>query len=174
LGPLLTLIVYKKSKPSLKSDLTIIGIFQITCLSAGVWFVHFERPILQVLTLDKISVITYDEAKSAAPGSILPKNAFALAKPKQVYMNLPNDFAKVQEVEVMTNVVDGIRLSLREDLYKDFGTESSKNDLEWRLNRLEYNKQNECYILELSSKHVEDKQACFSLTRGIIKIISPK
>jgi len=45
LGPLLTLIVYHKGKPGLRFDLTVIGIVQASCLAAGVWIVHGERPL---------------------------------------------------------------------------------------------------------------------------------
>ena len=45
LGPVLTLVVYKKGKPSLKFDLTVIALFQAVCLAAGVWVVYTERPI---------------------------------------------------------------------------------------------------------------------------------
>ncbi len=44
LGPCLTMIVFKSGKPGLKTDLTLIGIFQFCCLLAGVFVVYNERP----------------------------------------------------------------------------------------------------------------------------------
>jgi hypothetical protein len=48
LGPVLTLIVYKAGKPGLKFDLVMIGLFQSTCLAAGVYIVYVERPLFFV------------------------------------------------------------------------------------------------------------------------------
>lgn len=44
IGPLLTLIVYKAGKPGLRFDLTLIGMAQALCLTAGVYVVYSERP----------------------------------------------------------------------------------------------------------------------------------
>ena len=48
LGPMLTLVVYKQGKPSLRFDLTCIGLFQAVCLAAGVWVVYSERPVAMI------------------------------------------------------------------------------------------------------------------------------
>lgn len=45
LGPLLTLIVFNPVKKSLKVDLSIIAIAQITALVAGLYTVHNSRPV---------------------------------------------------------------------------------------------------------------------------------
>lgn len=48
LGPVLTLLVYKVGKPSLKLDLSVIAIIQIAALTYGSWLVHQERPLAVV------------------------------------------------------------------------------------------------------------------------------
>ncbi len=48
IGPVLTLMVYKLGKPSLKFDLTVIGIIQIACLIVGCWLVYQERPLAMI------------------------------------------------------------------------------------------------------------------------------
>lgn len=50
LGPLLTLVVYNISKPrkELIRDLTIIAIFQVSCLFVGMGLVYEQRPIAVV------------------------------------------------------------------------------------------------------------------------------
>lgn len=50
LGPTLTLVVYKKGKPSLKFDLTVIALLQTACLIAGVYVVWSERPVAMVFS----------------------------------------------------------------------------------------------------------------------------
>jgi hypothetical protein len=44
IGPVLTLLVYKVGKPSLKFDLTCIGILQVICITYGMYVVHYSRP----------------------------------------------------------------------------------------------------------------------------------
>jgi len=44
LGPFLTLIIYKATKPTLKFDLAVIACVQIVALAYGAWLVHEERP----------------------------------------------------------------------------------------------------------------------------------
>jgi hypothetical protein len=48
LGPALTLIVFKKAKPGLKMDLTMIGLFQAVCLVAGTYIIYAERPLTMI------------------------------------------------------------------------------------------------------------------------------
>lgn len=48
IGPLLTFIVYKRGKPGLLLDLTMIALFQIVALAGGIWVLYSERPILTV------------------------------------------------------------------------------------------------------------------------------
>lgn len=48
LGPLLTFVVYKRGKPGLLLDLSLIALFQITALAGGIWILYSERPVLTV------------------------------------------------------------------------------------------------------------------------------
>ncbi len=48
IGPLLTLIVYKRGKPGLLLDLAMIVLFQIVALAGGIWVLYSERPVLTV------------------------------------------------------------------------------------------------------------------------------
>jgi hypothetical protein len=44
IGPILTLIVYKVGKPSLRFDLAVIGILQAICITYGMYVVNYSRP----------------------------------------------------------------------------------------------------------------------------------
>ncbi len=57
LGPLLTLIVYKAGKPSLKWDLTIIVIVQLAALFYGVWTIAEARPAYVVFFGNQLKVV---------------------------------------------------------------------------------------------------------------------
>ena len=58
LGPLLTLIIFNPTKASLKFDLTCIGIFQLACLSVGLWFVFNEKPDMTVLADNGVHIVS--------------------------------------------------------------------------------------------------------------------
>ena len=63
LGPVLTLLVYKQYKPSLKMDLTIIGLIQMGCLIAGMWIIFNERPLVQVLADDGVHLLAASDLR---------------------------------------------------------------------------------------------------------------
>ncbi|MGB5325305.1 MAG: hypothetical protein WBN40_07785 [Pseudomonadales bacterium] len=58
LGPLLTLIVYNRTKKSLPFDLAIIAAVQVTALAAGCWLVYQERPIAVVFADQRFSTMS--------------------------------------------------------------------------------------------------------------------
>src|SRR5262245_30915782 len=45
LGPLITLIVFKSGKKSLKFDLTVIALFQVAALIYGIYTFYLARPV---------------------------------------------------------------------------------------------------------------------------------
>ncbi len=65
LGPALTLVVYKHGKPGLRTDLTLIGAVQISCLLAGTWIVYAERPLAIVYNDSRFSVMSADDYTEA-------------------------------------------------------------------------------------------------------------
>ncbi len=90
LGPGLTLIVYKQGKPGLKMDLTLICLFQATCLSAGIWVVHNERPLAMVMVDDIFFSMSADDYLSAGidPPDL---SRFPDRGPKWVTVDIPRD-----------------------------------------------------------------------------------
>jgi hypothetical protein len=81
LGPLLTLIVYKKGKPGLKFDLAFIAIVQLVALSYGSLTLYNARPHFLVFAVDRVVVvarkhvneelIAYPEIRELSPTSII-------------------------------------------------------------------------------------------------------
>ncbi|WP_395374621.1 hypothetical protein [Marinicella sp. W31] len=57
LGPLLTFIVYKKGKKTLKMDLTVIIVLQIVALGYGAYSTYQGRPILMYLDEKAYSLV---------------------------------------------------------------------------------------------------------------------
>lgn len=70
IGPILTLIVYKPGKPSLKFDLSVIVALQIAALSYGMYTVFEGRPAFVVFSINRFDIsrayeIDPDSAKKA-------------------------------------------------------------------------------------------------------------
>ena len=57
LGPLLTLVVYKPGKKTLKFDLAVIALLQLSALSYGMWAVAQGRPAWVVFNVDRFDVV---------------------------------------------------------------------------------------------------------------------
>lgn len=57
LGPALTLLVYKPSKPTLAFDLAVIAVLQLSALGYGVWTVAEGRPAWLVFNVDRFDVV---------------------------------------------------------------------------------------------------------------------
>lgn len=56
IGPVITLIIYKPNKPSLKFDLTVIALLQLTALCYGMNTVFAGRPAFVVFNVDRFDV----------------------------------------------------------------------------------------------------------------------
>lgn len=61
LGPLLTFVVYKPNKPSLKFDLTVIALIQISALVYGTFVFFKERPFYLVHAVDVFHIVSASE-----------------------------------------------------------------------------------------------------------------
>ena len=56
-GPLLTLVVYKKHKKTLKMDLTIIAVIQLSALIYGLYSVYEARPVFVAYVIDRFELV---------------------------------------------------------------------------------------------------------------------
>ena len=65
LGPLLTLVVFKAGKKSLKFDLAVIGLVQVAALSYGVWALLAGRPVYVAGLGAKFAVVQANEIEDA-------------------------------------------------------------------------------------------------------------
>ena len=73
LGPLLTFVVFKAGKKSLKFDLFCIGAMQIAALAYGTYVMFQARPVFTVFNKDKfqiaavVDIVDYELAKAKSP-----------------------------------------------------------------------------------------------------------
>lgn len=61
LGPLLTWLVYKEGKKTLKFDLTVIILIQISALFYGIYHITEGRPVWLVYSVDRFEVVRNNE-----------------------------------------------------------------------------------------------------------------
>lgn len=73
LGPLLTFVVFKAGKKSLKFDLFCIGLMQIAALAYGTYVMFEARPVFTVFNKDRfqiaavVDIVDYELAKAKSP-----------------------------------------------------------------------------------------------------------
>lgn len=69
LGPLLTFIVFRPGKPSLRLDLTAIAFVQVLALTWGCTLMYQQRPVFLVFAYDRFFSVTWPQLS----GSALPR-----------------------------------------------------------------------------------------------------
>ncbi len=90
LGPMLTFVIFKKNKPSLKFDLTVIAMIQLAALSYGAIAVYKGHPVYVVFAGNRFELVSAADAK--------PENAqlneFKVSTfgfPRVAYAKMPDD-----------------------------------------------------------------------------------
>lgn len=61
LGPLLTFIAYKKNKKTLRMDLTIIVLIQLSALGYGLYSVYEARPVFMAYVADRFELVRVND-----------------------------------------------------------------------------------------------------------------
>ncbi len=93
IGPLLTLVVFKPGKKSLKFDLAVIALLQISALIYGAHVVYVARPVFLVFSVDRFEIVTasdIDEGELAK--AKFPEFAsLPLTGPRIVAAEMPKD-----------------------------------------------------------------------------------
>lgn len=86
LGPALTFIVYKKYKKTLKMDLLIIVIIQLSALIYGIYAMYQGRPVWIAYTVDRFELIRANDLIGEDPNypssKIRPQYIFVEINPK--------------------------------------------------------------------------------------------
>jgi len=61
IGPLITLIIYNPLKKSLRFDLAVVALLQLSALVYGVYVVYEARPVYVVFNVDRFDVVAANE-----------------------------------------------------------------------------------------------------------------
>lgn len=118
LGPLLTAIVYRKGKKSLKFDLAVIALVQLAALAYGVWTMAHGRPVWQVFNVDRFDLVQISEIEDKHRQAAEPAfQSFPWFGPQWVASANPQDEEKRNEL-IFESVLGGADLPQRVDLYQ--------------------------------------------------------
>jgi hypothetical protein len=102
LGPLMTMVVYKPNKKSLKFDLTVIALIQLGFLAYGVYTVHLARPAYLVFVKDRFEAVAVTDwpetAQQALENKPNPATERAFFGPVFVGAKSPEDANSKQEL----------------------------------------------------------------------------
>ncbi|MBH1971537.1 hypothetical protein FK216_09330 [Moraxellaceae bacterium AER2_44_116] len=92
-GPLLTLLVYKTGKATLKMDLTVIALIQAAFLSIGLYTMFMSRPVFIVASSRGFDLVFAPDiaAQRLAQAQIPQYKTLSITKPKLVGVKMPTD-----------------------------------------------------------------------------------
>lgn len=125
LGPLITLVIYKKEKKWLAMDLAVVVVLQAAALIYGVHVVAEGRPVWIVFNVDRFDIVQATE--------INPENRAKAASeyqelswfgPRWVASDIPED--RTARTELLFNAASGgADLPQRPDLYRPLSTQKN-------------------------------------------------
>lgn len=92
LGPLLTFIVYKPAKKSLKFDLSVIVALQLAAFAYGAYSIYMARPVYVAFVKDRFETVAAAQFEEQYLAEALPEyRELSLTGPRWVGVKLPTD-----------------------------------------------------------------------------------
>ncbi|WP_329416198.1 TfpX/TfpZ family type IV pilin accessory protein [Acinetobacter indicus] len=117
LGPLLGLLVYKEGKKTLKFDLTVIILIQITALCYGVYSIEQGRPAWLVYNVDRFELVRKNELVDSNIQQAQPQfQKPSWFKPQYVATEFAKDTQQRND-EMFAEVFSGISIAQRPERY---------------------------------------------------------
>lgn len=125
LGPILTLLVSKEGKKSLKFDVSVILVLQVAALIYGISTVAKGRPVWIVFNVDRFDMVQAYQVDESYRQKARPEyQSFSWSGPKWIAAKKPSDVA-AQNNLVFESVLGGVDMPLRPDLYVPYEDEIS-------------------------------------------------
>lgn len=129
-GPILGFIVYKEGKITLRMDLTIIILIQVSALLYGLYSIEKGRPVYIVYNVDRFELVR----KNEIVGDYSSKLGTIDLSPNYVAVKYPEDI-KLKEKVMFDEVFGGVSLSQRPEYYQNLN--KAKNQMENKILKLE-------------------------------------
>ena len=101
IGPLLTLVVYKKNKKSLLFDLTVIVITQIAALSYGIYSLSQARPVWLAFYNNRFEIVRLNDIEDSYLENAAEEYTHAsLTGPKWIAAKPMGTFQKIEDLKL--------------------------------------------------------------------------
>lgn len=134
-GPLLGLLVYKEGKKSLKFDLPVIILIQISALLYGIYSIEQGRPAWLAYNVDRFELVRKNEIIDQNIKQAKPQfQQVSWFKPQYVAVNFAKDIQQRND-DLFAEVLGGVSLAQKPERYVDFS--QAKAQLQKRAQSLE-------------------------------------
>jgi len=117
-GPLLTFVVYKPKKKSLKFDLSTIAVIQISALAYGLFTLYQAHPVFITFNVDRFTLVPAIDAKPKETKYDSLKIS-TLSSPKLVIAKLPKERKELNEL-LLQVATEGTDIDLRPEYYHPY------------------------------------------------------
>jgi hypothetical protein len=126
IGPLITLIIFKSGKKSLKFDLSVIALLQFTALCYGVQVVYHARPIYLVFTVDRFELVMARDIdpKDLAAARRPEFRHLPLGRPRFIAAEMPTDPKLLNQL--LSSALSGKDLQMFPQYYVDYSELAAK------------------------------------------------
>lgn len=103
IGPLLTFVVFKTGKKSLRFDLTVIAMLQVGAMSYGLYVMFEARPIFTVFNIDRFYV---ESVVDIVPSELSKAKTHewrtaSITGPRLVAIGLPKDYENEEDKKLV-------------------------------------------------------------------------
>jgi hypothetical protein len=130
LGPFLSLLVYKENKKTLKFDLSVIIIIQVSALCYGVYSIEQGRPAWLVYNVDRFELVRKNELVDTNIQHAQPQfQKPSWFKPQYVATEFAKDIQQRND-EMFAEVFSGISIAQRPERYVELT--QAKNQIQQR------------------------------------------
>lgn len=134
-GPALSLLVYKEGKKSLKFDLSVIILIQISALCYGIYSIAEGRPAWLVYTVDRFELVRNNEIiDDHIQNSQKQYQRPSWLKPQFVAIEFAKDIQQRND-DVFAEVLGGVSIAQKPERYVDLST--VKNQIQQRVQKLD-------------------------------------
>lgn len=124
IGPLLTAIVYRPEKKSLKFDLATIALLQLVAFLYGIWTVAEGRPVWLVYNVDRFDLVQAYQIDSRKAGdAALAYRSAPWFGPQWVAAQAPGNVDERQKI-LMESLLAGVDIAQHPELYRPLESEA--------------------------------------------------
>ena len=135
IGPILGVLVYKEGKKSLKFDLTVIILLQLSALCYGIYSIEQGRPAWLVYNVDRFELVRNNEIVDQNINQAQPQfQQSSWLKPQFVATEFAKD-ANQRSDDMFAEVLGGISLAQRPERYVELN--KAKKQMQQREQKLE-------------------------------------